>query len=36
VPEDFIQHGLATPADKMWFPTVDELVQANIVTDVVD
>lgn len=36
VPEDFIQHGLATPSDEMWFPTIDELVQANIVTDVID
>jgi hypothetical protein len=36
VPDDFIQHGLATPADSMWYPTIDELVQANIVTDVIE
>jgi hypothetical protein len=36
VPDDFIQHMLATPADKVWFPTVDELRQANIVTDVIE
>jgi hypothetical protein len=36
VPDEFIQHMLATPGDKVWFPTVDELRQANIVTDVIE
>jgi hypothetical protein len=36
VPDDFIQHMLATPADQVWFPTIDELQQANIVTDVIE
>lgn len=36
VPDDFVQHVLATPGDKVWFPTVDELQQANIVTDVIE
>jgi hypothetical protein len=36
VPDDFIQHVLATPADDVWFPTIDELRQANIVTDVIE
>jgi hypothetical protein len=36
VPEDFIARVFATPADGAWFPTVDELRDANIVTDVVE
>jgi hypothetical protein len=36
VPDDFIQHMLATPADDVWFPTIDELRQANIVTDIIE
>ena len=36
VPNEFIQRALATPADKVWFPTADELRQANIVTDVIE
>jgi hypothetical protein len=36
VPDEFVQHILATPGDKVWFPTVDELRQANIVTDVIE
>ncbi len=36
VPDEFIQHMLATPADDVWFPTIDELRQANIVTDVIE
>lgn len=36
VPEDFIAHVFATPADTVWFPTTDELRSANIVTDVVE
>ena len=35
VPEDFIGHVFATPSDSVWFPTLNELRQANIVTDVV-
>jgi hypothetical protein len=36
VPDDFIQRALATPADKVWFPTAEELQQANIVTEVIE
>ena len=36
VPEDFIAHVFATPADTVWFPTTDELRSANIVTEVVE
>jgi hypothetical protein len=35
VPEDFIGHVFATPSDSVWYPTINELRQANIVTDVV-
>ncbi len=35
VPEDFISRIFATPPAEMWFPTNDELREANIVTDVV-
>jgi hypothetical protein len=35
VPDDFISHIFATPSDSVWFPTLNELRQANIVTDVV-
>ena len=34
VPEDFIGRVFETSADTVWFPTIDELLQANIVTDV--
>jgi len=36
VPDEFIQRALATPADQVWFPTTEELVQANIVTEVIE
>lgn len=34
-PEDFIAKAFATPPEDVWYPTVKELRQANIVTDVV-
>ena len=35
VPEDFIRHIFATPSDSVWYPTLNELREANIITDVV-
>ncbi|CAN1724738.1 Clp protease [Hyphomicrobium sp. 1Nfss2.1] len=34
VPEEFITRIFATPADDVWYPTVRELRQANVITDV--
>jgi hypothetical protein len=36
VPEEFIGRVFETPADSVWFPTIDELLEANIVTDVIE
>ncbi|MFA5899957.1 MAG: hypothetical protein WC829_12695 [Hyphomicrobium sp.] len=35
VPDEFIARIFATPAEEAWFPTVDELREANVITDVV-
>lgn len=36
VPEDFIRRVFETPAESVWYPDVDELRAANIVTDVTE
>jgi hypothetical protein len=36
VPEDFIKHALSTPASSIWYPTLEELKQAHLITAVVD
>lgn len=35
VPDDFIERVFATPAEDVWYPTLRELREANVVTDVV-
>jgi hypothetical protein len=34
LPNDFITKALATPSDKMWYPTQQELLTANVVSDI--
>jgi len=36
VPSDFVDRVFATPADQMWYPSKDELLNAKIVTKFVD
>jgi hypothetical protein len=36
VPEDFIRRVFETPAESVWYPDVDELRAANIVTDITE
>ncbi len=36
VPSDFIDHVFRTPSDQVWTPAAEELLAANVVTDVVD
>lgn len=33
VPDDFIERVFATPAEDVWYPTVRELREANVITD---
>ncbi len=32
LPEPFIQRALSTPSEDMWFPSIDELLQAKVLT----
>jgi hypothetical protein len=34
--EDFIARAFETPADRLWYPTYDELREANVITEVVE
>jgi hypothetical protein len=34
VPDEFIARVFATPAEDVWYPTVEELREANVITDV--
>lgn len=36
VPEDFINKALSTPAASLWYPTKQELLDAHVITDIVD
>ncbi len=35
VPDEFIARAFATPSDDVWYPTVEELRDSNVITDVV-
>jgi hypothetical protein len=34
--EDFIVRSFETPADSVWYPTYDELREANVITEIVE
>jgi hypothetical protein len=34
--EDFIARSFETPADSLWYPTYDELREANVITEIVE
>jgi hypothetical protein len=36
IPSTFTDKAMSTPPDKMWYPSADELMQAKVVTEVVD
>ncbi|HUK02044.1 MAG TPA: GYF domain-containing protein [Steroidobacteraceae bacterium] len=36
IPSSFIERALATPASSMWFPSTQELLDAHVITKVVD
>jgi hypothetical protein len=36
VSESFVEQAMATPASTMWYPTADELLQAHVITSVVE